>query len=457
MTDPINHVIVLILENRSFDHMLGDLQQICPGLNGVNRTNPGVNIYNEQPYQQERGASRFVTNDPKHEYEHVLKQIGSNNGGFVRDFAEAHPHATPDEWREVMRFHESGSLPALHALARNFLICDHWYASVPGPTWPNRLFAMSGTSLGRVNMPEGLFNWNLHWYSQPTIFDRLNEKNKTWKVYYGDFALSLLLVHQWEPRNVVNFHHMTEFYRDAASAAVDDFPAFSFIEPSYMPPGANDGHPPHDVLASETLIANVYSAIRANEALWKQSLLLVLCDEHGGFYDHEPPVPMAAPDSHQEDGFQFQLSGIRVPAILISPWVKAGVLSTQFDHTSVLKYLIDKWQLGPLGNRAAKAATFASSVEAELRLDTPSRIDVPVQMAASTPPSPEALSRSQNAMIALSHALESMTGEDANTVAARSKHILSNAQSHVDIAMDRLESFIEKGSSKFKAEPKPSR
>jgi phospholipase C len=454
MADRVNHVIVLILENRSFDHMLGDLQQVYPNLSGVNRIKPGTNIYNGISYPQDRGASRFVTNDPKHEYEHVLKQISANNGGFVRDFAEAHPDATHDDWQEVMRFHESGSLPAIHTLAKNFLICDHWYSSVPGPTWPNRLFAMSGTSLGRVSMPEGLFNWNLHWYSQPTIFDRLNEKNKTWKVYFGDFALSLLLVHQWEPRNVMNFHHMTEFYRDAASVKVDEFPAFSFIEPSYMPPGANDGHPPHDIVASETLVANVYNAIRANEALWKESLLVVLCDEHGGFYDHESAVAMVAPDSHQEDGFQFNLSGLRVPAILISPWVKAGVLSTQFDHTSLLKYLIDKWQLGPLGNRAANASTFASSLEEELRADTPARIYVPVQMAASTPRAPEVLSRSQSAMIALSHALESMAGEDPNTVAARSKHILSSAQSHVDIAMDRLESFIEKLTSKFRIEQK---
>lgn len=98
-----------------------------------------------------------------------------------------------------MQYHADGTLPAFHTLAASFTICDHWHASVPGPTWPNRLFVMSGTSLGRVKMPNGIMSLNLHWYDQPTVFDRLNEKKKDWKVYFGDTPLSFLLVHQWEP------------------------------------------------------------------------------------------------------------------------------------------------------------------------------------------------------------------------------------------------------------------
>src|SRR5262249_40736024 len=149
----------------------------------------------------------------------------------VRDFAETYPHSTREERTQVMRYHALDSLPALHTLARHFLVCDHWYASVPGPTWPNLLFSMSGTSLGRVSMPEGLFSWNVHWYDQPTIFDRLNERKKSWKVYFTDFALSFLLVHQWEPANVAKYHRMTRFYEDAASEP-SLFPEFSLIEPA---------------------------------------------------------------------------------------------------------------------------------------------------------------------------------------------------------------------------------
>jgi len=326
MDDPIKHLVLLLLENRSFDHMLGDLWQENNKIDGIHPNKPNMNVFDGVEYRQAPGATRFVSPDPRHEYEHVLKQLKRNNGvingGFVSDFAEAYPH-DEKQWKEVMLYHKAGSLPALHTLARNFLVCDHWYASVPGPTWPNRLFALSGTSLGRVTMPEGLFNWNLHWYDQPTIFDRLNEKGHKWKVYYTDFALSFLFVHQWEPNNVANYHHMPQFYRDAAAENPDTFPEFALIEPSYMPPGENDDHPPHDVLATETLIANVYNAIRANAKLWKETLLVVLFDEHGGFYDHAPHIEgLEPPDSRQGDGFDFTTSGVRVPAILVSPRVK---------------------------------------------------------------------------------------------------------------------------------------
>jgi phospholipase C len=383
--ESIKHIVVLMLENRSFDHMLGDLQKIHPKLDGIDPQQSRENLYAAKSYRQTPGAGRIISFDPRHEYEHVMVQIQDNNSGFVRDFADANPHATEDDRHEIMRYHSYGTLKSLHTLAEHFLVCDHWYAPVPGPTWPNRLFAMSGTSLGRISMPQGTFNWDLHWYDQATIFDRLNEKGKSWKLYYGDFPLSFLLVHQWEPRNVMNHHQMTEFYRDAAGNP-DSFPDFAFIEPAYLPPGANDDHPPHDVIAGETLIANVYNAIRENQTLWNETLLVVLCDEHGGFYDHEPPVPAVPPDYHQEDKFPFTITGIRVPALLISPWVLPDVLPTKFDHTSLLKYMIDKWHLGQLGNRTAVANTFASHFQANARSDTPARLEISIQASLTTPP-----------------------------------------------------------------------
>jgi len=136
-------------------------------------------------------------------------------------------------------------------------------------------------------MPEGVMNLNLHWYDQATIFDRLNERHISWKVYFGDTPVSLILVHQWEPENAVRHRPMIEFYSDVADT--DEFPSFLWIEPSYLPPGANDYHPPHDVFDGEELVASVYNALRANEKVWNSSLLLVLFDEHGGFYDYVAP------------------------------------------------------------------------------------------------------------------------------------------------------------------------
>lgn len=123
----------------------------------------------------------------------------------------------------------------------------------------------------------------------------------------------------------------------------------------------NDDHPPHDVMRAEKLIADVYNSIRKNDALWKSTLLIIFYDEHGGFYDHvEPPAAIPPDDRHQE--YTFDRLGVRVPAILVSPWVDQRIEPTQFDHTSVLKYLTDKWKLGPLGRRTAAANSIGIAI-----------------------------------------------------------------------------------------------
>src|SRR5450755_1718609 len=186
--DPIKHVIVLMLENRSFDHMLGGLSKAIPGLDGV-PTDGSVRSNTDpdgKPYSQIDGAALALRYDPKHELQHVLNQLRGSNEGFVDDFARAYPLAQQSDREEVMKYHAEDRLPALHTLAKNFAVCDRWFSSLPGPTWPNRFFVHSGTSLGRVSMPEGILDANLHWYDQTTLYDRLNEKKKekrSWRVY----------------------------------------------------------------------------------------------------------------------------------------------------------------------------------------------------------------------------------------------------------------------------------
>jgi phospholipase C len=266
-SDPIEHVIVLALENRSFDHMLGACQAVKSDIDGVP---PGgtarSNQYGGTIFLQAPGAARIVVDDPRHETPHVLVQLkvvnGTPNAGFVEDYSAAYPMLSDAGRAEIMKFHDVGMLPALHALAENFTVCDRWFSSVPGPTWTNRLFLMTGTSLGRVSMPNGVLDLNFHWYDQPTIFDRLNEKSRSWRVYHGDTPLSLLLAHQWEPANLARHKPMNQFFMDVVDTA--PFPDFVFIEPAYLDPGANDDHPAHDVLAGEALIASIYNALRAN-------------------------------------------------------------------------------------------------------------------------------------------------------------------------------------------------
>lgn len=438
--DPIEHVIVLMLENRAFDHVLGD----CPKVKQKAGHAPdGLNQYGGKRYPQQAGAARRIADDPHHDLPDVMVQLSGHrsvkaNGGFVLDYARNYPNlAAPGE---VMKYHGYGALPAIQSLAEAFTVCDRWHASVPGPTWPNRLFAMSGTSLGRVKMPNGVLSLNLHWYDQPTVFDRLNEKRKEWKVYFGDTPLSFLLVHQWEPENVARHHHMTHFYSDAAGDP-KNFPSFAFIEPAYLSPGANDAHPPHDIVEADLLIARVYNAIRANEELWRSSLLVVLFDEHGGFYDPIHPEKTAiAPDHHTEE-YDFTQYGVRVPALLVSPYSPNSVYSELLDHTSLLKYLQNKWGLGELGARAAHAASFAPALQGSARTDTPNSVDTG-HPSAEPAAAQDALTGHQAALVALSQHLETMGGEDAAIVAARSRQVLSGAQSQMDAAVDRVEAFI---------------
>jgi phospholipase C len=146
---------------------------------------------------------------------------------------------------------------------------------------------------------------------------------------------------------------MERFYADVRGDEAK-FPDFAFIEPKYFGVEQDDDHPPHNVMKAQKLVADVYNAIRANDALFESTLLLVVYDEHGGFYDHVPP-PAAVPPDGKTDEYTFDRLGVRDPAVLVSPWLDARVDSTVFDHTSLLKYLQDKWALGPLGARTAAA------------------------------------------------------------------------------------------------------
>jgi phospholipase C len=305
----------------------------------------------------------------------VLKQIAANNSGFVSDFADYYGSgASPDDRQLIMSYYPRMFLHALHRMARDFTICDHWFSSVPGPTWPNRFFAFSGTASGRVDMPDGIKHPDLDnlifRQHQTTLFDRLNEAGKSWKVYYYDFPSSLILTHQRELKNLLNYHKIDKFFQEVAHLKAENFSEFALIEPKYSGQDQNDDHPPHNIMKGEKLIADVYNAIRSNEELWKSTLLVIAFDEHGGFYDHVSPPPAVPPDEHQEE-YAFDRLGVRVPVVLVSPWVGKRLESTQFDHTSLLKYLVNKWGLEPLGARTAAANSIGVAItETQPRTDT---------------------------------------------------------------------------------------
>lgn len=442
MGDEIRHVVVLMLENNSFDRMLGCMKEVYPDLEGVDpaaepSTNPDFpdasHLFGQLP-----DAAESVAQDPGHELDDALRQIHAGCSGFVSDFVQHCPTAPNSERYQIMAYFKRGALPVLHRLAEHFLICDHWFSSLPGPTWPNRFFVHSGTSLGHVDMPTGFFHPGLHIYNQPTVYERLAEKNLKWKIYFGDFPQSILLTHQLQYPHC--YQHHEQFFADAEGPEAE-FPSYAFIEPYYFGARQNDQHPPTDVRHGEVLIAQLYNALRKNEDLWKTTLFVLLYDEHGGFYDHVPPPSAVPPDGHTKQ-FDFKTLGVRVPALLISPRVKAGVLKTQFDHTSLLKYLTEKWALNSLGDRTASASTFADAIMGSIRDDCPESIEVP---APEANPVDVPLNGHQTALAGFSHHLEvNVTKASDATIAAHSKAMAGTYEAQSTAVAERADDFLKK-------------
>jgi phospholipase C len=422
--DPIRHVILLILENHSFDQMMGSLKPIYPNMDGIDAGNLRSNADRSgKLFHQSESTERQVILDPHHEVDHVSVQLADGNSGFVQDYETSFPQATGQDKQYIMDYYPLDFLPALHGLGRAFTVCDHWFASLPGPTWPNRFFALTGTSSDRTDMPDdGDHKLDLLGYveqQQDTIFDRLNDAGIDWKIYFHDLPQSLVLWHQREAKNAAKYFPIDDFYNDVRS---NKLPLFSYVEPRYNGEDQNDDHPPHDIMKAQRLIADVYNAIRQSD-LWNSTLLIVFYDEHGGFYDHVTP-PSAVPPDAASSAECFRSLGVRVPALLISPWVEATLFQETLDHTSVLKYLSDKWGLSPLGERAQRAKSFASAIRSDWntpRTDTPIAITLTADQLSPPDPSVEKQAAKfknahQVALIMFAHYLEVHGDSDAPKV-----------------------------------------
>jgi phospholipase C len=441
MAIPINRIVVLMMENHSFDRMLGWMKQVHPNIEGVDPDKPGTNpdypSKSDTVWQTET-RSRNIANDPGHDLDNVLGQLADGNQGFVADFAQKYPQANMQERKEVMGYYPYGYLPALHFLAYNFVVCDHWFASVPGPTWPNRFFAHSGTSLGHVDMPEGVFNPGLHLYDQRTLYDELDDAGIDWRIYYGDFPQSLLLSHQLN-----KLDHYRKFDQWGANVEAGDLPPYVFIEPYYFGTEQNDQHPPHDVMRGDLLVAAVFNALLANRAIFEQTLLVVLYDEHGGFFDHVPPPSTVAPDGITAR-FGFNRLGPRVPAILVSPWIDRGFINTVFDHTSLLKMASQMWAgVKPVGVRAAQAN---SPLDSLTWLEAPRRAipPAPTNQVPLAVKDQSGLTGQKQAMFQFSQFLESKIDNPAvkTDLMLRAHEAMNGSIAQGKLATDRVDAFM---------------
>jgi phospholipase C len=296
--------------------------------------------------------------DPDHSGEATSVQIaGGAMSGFVDSFAAklAQRGASDHDPGLVMGHYNADDLPVYDHLVAEFCVCDRWFCSVPGATWPNRLYAIAGRADGsRDDKPSG----QAPFYNLPSFFRHLDAHEVPWRWYsYDPATLRCVDKHYWLTHwerfayvDKTKLSWKTELEElplidEASSSFLEDaargkLPAVAWIDPNFKDStlyggDSNDDHPPSDVRDGQLLVLSVYHAI-ASSPLWEKTLLVITYDEHGGFYDHVPPPP-----AEDDDPARFGLYGIRVPAIVVSPWVTRGSVShTVFDHTSIIKTIL---------------------------------------------------------------------------------------------------------------------
>jgi phospholipase C len=347
----IDHIVMVVMENRSFDHFLGWL----PGANGkqAGLTYLDANGVPHQTFPLAPDFQGCSYKDPDHSYGGA--RVEWNNGacdGWLR---------ANDLWS--IGYYRKQDLPFFGRAAPAFTTCDNFYASIMGPTFPNRIYSLSGVT-------DRLSNTTVR-IELPTIFDRLAAKRISSGYYYDNFSFMLL----YQTHAAIQHKHAT-FFKQAKTGKL---PAFSYVDPRWTfhdegPASGNEGnddHPHSDIRAGEYFLSQIYNAVTKSPA-WPRTLLIVTFDEWGGFYDHVSPP--AAKDVKPE----LEQRGFRIPAVLISPFARRGhVAHGVYDHTSVLKLLEWRFGLAPLSQRDAEARNLAEALDFSKRRLAVPKINVP--------------------------------------------------------------------------------
>jgi phospholipase C len=409
VTQLIEHVFLLMLENRSFDHLLGfspisgtDAASGQPTTTDL-LTGKETNPYDNREFEVSHPADWVMPRDPGHEFTDVVTQLCGagatyppkgpyppiNGLGYVADYVSMGGAASPEE---IMKSYGPEQLPVLNALAAEFTICDNWHAAMPGPTWPNRFFSLAASSAGLDHSPTRLeiLAWGIAGASFPngSVFDAMSRAkgDAGWRLYAGDlFPMSAFI-------NGVHWADVNDYDKDfAADLASGDYPwAFTIIEPNYGDVvgntyvGGTSEHPMDDVTHGEALIKSTYEAIR-NSSVWNSSLLIVTWDEHGGFYDHVAPGVAPAPGDtpngsiFNQYGFDFKLFGVRVPAVIVSPLIPKNLIDHRaYDHSSIPATLEAVFGFAALTARDAAANNVASLASLSVpRQDCPTSLPNP--------------------------------------------------------------------------------
>jgi phospholipase C len=396
----INHIVVVMLENRSFDHMLGFLYQSSKNVSPLGHPFEGLTGKESNPDTNGKAVPVFPIQptdphpylqpgaDPGEGYLNTNSQLFGNqaapvpiapasNNGFVTNFAytlgwegkEPGQVVAGTQPSHIMGMYTPATLPVLSKLATGYAVCDHWYASAPTGTLPNRAFVAMATSQGFVQ------DTSCKIYTAPSIFPALSKKSATWTVYGYDAPPMMRgsvsdIAHAPESQ----FGEFADFQKAAKGGSLANY---VFLEPQWGSSG-NSQHPNYDVSQGEQFLHDVYYSL-IGTPVWTQTLLIITYDEHGGCYDHvSPPENANAPDnSAGELGFDFKRFGVRVPTVLVSPLIAAGTVfrtasATPFDHTSILATLEARFGVPSLTRRDAAAPNVGGALTLQkLRTDDP--------------------------------------------------------------------------------------
>ena len=363
MTDlkKIDTIIVVMMENRSFDHLLGYLSLPEYGRTEVDGLKPGMKntlLGVDYPVYHLPSAYTKLPADPPHERNNITIQlvgIATANGaiatnppypmnGFVHSYS-IDEHVDAAHLPIPMGYHIGPELPAADFFAKQFCICDRWFASLPTGTQPNRLMTMSGYALNDVNQ-------SLMLPKQKLVYDWLTEKNIRWRVYHQGIPF-FMLMDGWHLKALTDSHFRDydDFQNDIATESDDSYPQVIFIEPRYADAphveAPTDDHPPTPIINGQHFLLKIYSDLIGNPDRWSRTVMIVTYDENGGFFDHVSPLPIVTQPPTPGKYPPFLSTGPRVPAFIISPLVAAGSLyHGNLDHTSILKFIAKKFNNG---------------------------------------------------------------------------------------------------------------
>ncbi|KAL8062231.1 hypothetical protein ABFX02_02G133900 [Erythranthe guttata] len=436
-TSPIKTIVVLVQENRSFDHMLGWMKTLNPEINGVtgSESNPLSTANPDSNRIFFGNGSVYVDPDPGHSIQEIYEQIygvewsqesaaaaaagGEKKEPTMQGFAQDAERKASGMSSAVMNGFKPESVPVYRELVSEFAVCDRWFAAVPASTQPNRLFVHSATSHGATSNNRELL---LKGYPQKTIFDSLDESGRTFGIYYQYPPATLFYKNLRQLKYLINNFHPfdLDFKKHCKEGKL---PNYVVIEQRYFDlkilPG-NDDHPSHDVYQGQKFVKEVYEALRSSPQ-WNEMLFIIIYDEHGGFFDHVPtPVTgVPSPDGiigPEPYNFQFDRLGVRVPAIMISPWIEKGTVlhgpsgpypTSEFEHSSIAATVKKIFNLKEfLTKRDAWAGSFETVISRNSpRTDCPETLPEPVKMRETEAKEDARLSEFQEELVHMSAVL----------------------------------------------------